>query len=317
MESGASRDETPGGSLGGTVVAWSDDAAFAPVAELDRAARHTKIDTEEGFAVWRQWGSGPTLVLLHGGSGSWAHFYRQIEFFSANYRVLVPDMPGFGDSKAGNPGPDPEAMARILAAGIERLSGEQRVYLGGFSYGGIIGGFLARLIRSRISGFVIIGGVGFDAKRQTVSLSSWRHLPDVAARRAMHRNNLAAIMIADPARIDPTAILIQEYNAERARHDTRPIARSKPLTDVLDASGVPLAAIWGELDHLATPYFDERRAWLAERDPQARFELIAGAGHWVQYEAADAFNTTLAACLRSFADRDRAPTSFQGGQHDR
>lgn len=292
-------DTPPHGSL----REWSNHAAFAPVAELDRQALRTEVATEEGFAVWREWGSGPALVMLHGGAGSWTHFYRQICFFARNYRVIMPDLPGFGDSADSNRDADPHRMARILAAGIDRLIGPERLCLVGFSYGGIIGSFLSRLIAPRVEGFVIAGGVGFEARRNDVALSSWRRISDTGQRRARHRDNLLAIMIADPARIDETAILIQQSNAERARHDTRPTARTKPLTANLDAVRIPLAAIWGERDQLAAPYFDERRAWLAARDPEACFKLIEDAGHWVQYEAADAFNKALTDCLRSFAER--------------
>ncbi|MEM5471684.1 alpha/beta hydrolase [Hoeflea sp. AS60] len=287
------------------------------MAELDRAARRTEIKTEDGFAVWREWGSGPALVMLHGGAGSWSHFFRQIEAFSGDYRVIVPDLPGFGDSAACNPKADPHRMARILAAGIEQLAGSQPLNLVGFSYGGIIGGYLARMIASRISGFVIVGGVGFEARRNVVDLASWRHLSDIASRRAMHRKNLLAIMIADSTRIDETAILIQQSNAERSRHDTRPTARLKPLTEMLDASKVPLAAIWGEHDQLAAPHFEERRVWLAGRDKKAPFKLVANAGHWVQYEAADAFNAALTDCLRSFAERGGETGIYQGEEHGR
>lgn len=255
--------------------------------------------------------------MLHGGSGSWSHFFRQVETFSAHYRVIVPDLPGFGDSADSVSQADPDQMARILVAGIKRLATERPIYLVGFSYGGIIGGYVARLLAERLSGFVVVGGVGFEARRQTVRLSGWRHLPDVNARLEMHRKNLLAIMIADPACIDETAILIQQANAERSRHDTRPTAQTKPLTRLLDESKVPLAAIWGEHDQLAAPYFDERRDWLAGRDPDAPFKLIGNAGHWVQYEAADAFNAALADCLHSFVFRGGESRHFQGGNHGR
>jgi 2-hydroxy-6-oxonona-2,4-dienedioate hydrolase len=269
----------------------------------------------KGFAVWREWGSGPALVMLHGGAGSWSHFFRQIRFLAQDYRVIVPDLPGFGDSADCNRDADPRRMARILVAGIDRLIGAERFYQVGFSYGGIIGSFVSRLVASRIGGFVIVGGVGFEARRHDVTLSSWRHIPDAGQRRAIHRDNLLAIMIADPARIDDTAILIQQSNAERSRHDTRPTARTKPLTANLDASGVPLATIWGEQDQLAAPYFEERRAWLLARDPEASFKLVDDAGHWVQYEAADAFNAALTDCLRLFAQRGGQMNSFLGGKH--
>ena len=282
---------------------WLSHAAFNPVAELDREALRTEVSTDEGFAVWREWGSGPALVMLHGGAGSWCHFFRQIRFFARDHRVIVPDLPGFGDSAGCNRDAEPHRMARILVAGIDRLIGDERFHLVGFSYGGIIGSFVSRLIAPQIGGFVIVGGVGFEARRHDVALSSWRHMSDAGQRRSRHRENLRAIMIANPDRIDETAILIQQSNAERSRHDTRPTARSKPLTANLDASRVPLAAIWGKHDQLAAPYFDERRAWLAARDPDAPFKLIDDAGHWVQYEAADAFNAALTDCLRSIAQR--------------
>ncbi|GAB4353078.1 MAG: alpha/beta fold hydrolase [Oricola sp.] len=293
-------------------------AAAQAIADLDLAARRVVVDTAEGFATWREWGRGPAIVLLHGGAGSWMHFFRQIPYLAGNYRVVAPDIPGFGDSSESRSEAVPEVMARILATGIERLVGDGAFFLVGFSFGGIIGGYLARLMQPRITGYVLVGGVGFEAPTRSVSLSRWRHLGDAAERRAVHRRNLAALMIADPDRIDDTAILIQEANAGNSRHDTRPIAHSMPLTRVLDESDVPLAAIWGARDHLAAPAFDERRAWLAERDPHAPFKLVPDAGHWVQYEAPDAFNEMLTECLSSFDGRRRIRRRpLQGGEHGR
>jgi pimeloyl-ACP methyl ester carboxylesterase len=314
MNGVASQDEAPGEGAGEGAFQGPPDGAVQAIADLDNAARRSEIAAGEGFATWREWGDGPVLVLLHGGAGSWKHFFRQIGFLARDHRVIAVDLPGFGDSAQSNPQADPEAMAQILAAGIDELVGAERFHLVGFSYGGIIGGYLARLMPSRVIGFVLVGAVGFEARHHAITLSRWRHLEEIDARREIHRKNLAAIMIADPDRIDDTAIMIQESNAERSRHDSRRVARMKPLTGVLDESDVPLAAIWGARDHLAVTHFDERRAWLAERDPQAPFVLVPDAGHWVQYEAPDAFNEALAECLSSFGGRRRRPRrSFQGG----
>ena len=119
MKECAARDEIPNECEDLNFLAVLPPAAFKTVSDLDGTARRTEIATEEGVAVWREWGSGPPLVLLHGGSGSWMHFIRQIAFFSTGFRVLVPDMPGFGDSSAGPSATDPEAMARILSARSE------------------------------------------------------------------------------------------------------------------------------------------------------------------------------------------------------
>ena len=46
-----------------------------------------------------------------------------------------------------------------------------------------------------------------------------------------------------------------------------------------------LAGIWGEHDVTAGPYLAERRERLRQFQPGATFDVIPGAGHWVQYEA--------------------------------
>ncbi|MCD6078130.1 MAG: alpha/beta hydrolase fold protein, partial [Ramlibacter sp.] len=65
---------------------------------LSLASRHV-TPAGEGDVVWHAWGAGAPLVLLHGGSGSWTHWIRNVEALAvAGRRVLVPDLPGFGDS---------------------------------------------------------------------------------------------------------------------------------------------------------------------------------------------------------------------------
>jgi pimeloyl-ACP methyl ester carboxylesterase len=68
------------------------------LARLDAAATRMETPTGAGNMVWRSWGSGPVLVLLHGGSGSWRHWVRNIEYFARDRRVIAPDLPGLGES---------------------------------------------------------------------------------------------------------------------------------------------------------------------------------------------------------------------------
>ena len=55
-----------------------------------------------------------------------------------------------------------------------------------------------------------------------------------------------------------------------------------------------LDGIWGERDATAYPHLDQRARILRSVQPAARFAIVPGAGHWVQYEAADRFNPLLA-----------------------
>ena len=64
---------------------------------LSRAERFdTAVDGRR--IVWRRWGSGPSLVLLHGGHGAWNHWVRNVIPLSQTHAVWAPDMPGYGES---------------------------------------------------------------------------------------------------------------------------------------------------------------------------------------------------------------------------
>jgi len=71
--------------------------------------------------VWHEWGEGPTVVLLHGGYGSWTHWIRNIDALAAEHRVIAADLPGLGDS-AMPPEPfTPWSLAGILADGLDAM----------------------------------------------------------------------------------------------------------------------------------------------------------------------------------------------------
>jgi len=76
--------------------------------------------------VWRVWGGGPPLVLLHGGTGSWMHWIRNIEELARDFTVVAPDIPGSGESAS----PFPQtASAPRWRAGSRRSSERARISL--------------------------------------------------------------------------------------------------------------------------------------------------------------------------------------------
>src|SRR6516225_4256552 len=118
----------------------SDPAAL--LARLTATAVRHHSPCGDGSMVWRVWGEGPALVLLHGGYGSWTHWLRNIPVLSEGRRVIAADMPGLGESASA---PEPytaESIAAIVAGGLgevlDRVQGEGESFdLAGFSFGGL------------------------------------------------------------------------------------------------------------------------------------------------------------------------------------
>jgi pimeloyl-ACP methyl ester carboxylesterase len=100
-------------------------------------------------------------------------------------------------------------------------------------------------------------------------------------------------MIADPAKIDDLAILIQDWNTVRSRLRTPAISRSGVIMKAIDQLQSPLNGMWGELDAPANPKGPERVATLRAHCPHADIRLIPKTGHWAAYESADTVNAIL------------------------
>jgi 2-hydroxy-6-oxonona-2,4-dienedioate hydrolase len=266
-----------------------------PVAALDAASRKILTPCGDGAMVWRRWGSGLPVVLLHGGYGSWTHWIRNIAPLAERRSVIAPDMPGLGDSAMP---PEPytaESLAAIIAAGLETvLAGEPPPALIGFSFGAILGGHVAAQQGARIAALTLIGANGFGPPQPPMS-DLQRARPDMTQDELvqLQRDNLAMLMFADPAQVDDLAVRLQIANTARGRIRSRPIAWTDTLGRVLPTVTVPVDAMWGARDVTAVPYLDERIAMLHRAQPTARVEILPGAGHWVQYEAADRFNALL------------------------
>ena len=94
--------------------------------------------------VWRIWGSGPALVLLHGGYGSWMHWIRNVLALARQFTIVAPDLPGLGES-ATPPEPHRPKSWRGSSSKAWRpyLPRDTRSALAGFSFGGVLGGHVA------------------------------------------------------------------------------------------------------------------------------------------------------------------------------
>jgi pimeloyl-ACP methyl ester carboxylesterase len=235
----------------------------AIVAALDAQAQTHDTRCGAGVMVWRQWGTGRPVILLHGGSGSWTHWIKCIP---------------------------------VLA-----FASTPRPHLVTFSFGAHVGTCAAALLGDRLQSLTISGSAALGLPHGHRDFLK-EHARMTAEERAnVHRENLHMLMIADRSRIDPLAIHLQAENIAKARFRSRAFAPTDGIKRILPQVKCPLAAIWGANDQIALPDIETRFAVLRQSHPELITRVIPDAGHWSMYEQPDAFNAALFEVLELMA----------------
>jgi len=109
-------------------------------AERSRSGLERKqIDLADGqHWIYLEGGQGEPLLLLHGFGADKDNFTRVARFLTSHYRVIVPDLIGFGESAhLANADYSPSAQAERVRALVKAL-GVSTVHIGGSSMGGQI-----------------------------------------------------------------------------------------------------------------------------------------------------------------------------------
>jgi 2-hydroxy-6-oxonona-2,4-dienedioate hydrolase len=252
--------------------------------------------------VWHVWGDAdrPVVVLLHGGSGSWTHWVRNIApLQNAGWRVLVPDLPGFGDSDLPAGCSDVDGLPVHLHVGLQQLQPAGPVALVGFSFGGMTAALWLAAYPQDAQQLVLVGapGMGF-ALPERIPLKGWRHLPTPQAQVQVHRHNLMALMLQTPEALDDLALSLHTANVQRDRMPRRRLSSTDIVAQTLPKLHARVSAIYGEYDALYRSRLPELQAAMQAWAPHwGQWHTVPGAGHWVQYEASERFDRALLAIL--------------------
>jgi pimeloyl-ACP methyl ester carboxylesterase len=112
---------------------------------ISRAIRHT-VRVDGVNSVYYEYpaviDSSVTLIMVHGYRGN-HHGLEAIAAGLSKYRVLIPDLPGFGESEALSVAHSIEAYSNWLHGFIKALGLERKVHLMGHSFGSLVVGFYA------------------------------------------------------------------------------------------------------------------------------------------------------------------------------
>ena len=264
------------------------------LARIEALATRHGVPVEGGHVTWHEWGAGRPLVLFHGGSGSWTHWVRNVEALAAaGRRVLVPDLPGFGDSSTLAGVSDADSAVAPLAASLRALAGDGPHDVTGFSFGGLTGGLMAAAQPGLIGRLVLVGAPGLGLRDKRLPLRVWHEGANEAERDAVHSHNLGVLMLRHPESIDDLAIALHGANLARDRLRRRRLAMTDVLARTLPTLACERHAIYGERDALYDGLMAQLQTLLAHSPGFGEIVLIPDAGHWVQYEAPEAFDREL------------------------
>ena len=265
---------------------------------IEKNCNKVFIKSKDSKVCWRSWGKGKPLILLHGGYGSWAHWIKQAIPFSKNYNVLIPDMPGFGESDDLTLPHTPEKISANIAETLLKLiSPEETPIICGFSFGGLIAGHLSyNLIERGLNPekLILVGPGGLGAKRGEMRNMIPRHskMSEEEIYQA-HKTNLEILMMHDATKVDDWSVHIQKQNTDAHRIKSRPISSTDTLARILEKQDVPLFLLWGEKDASVGVYLEDRMSILRDINSKVRFHVEYNLGHWIMYENDVVFNKIL------------------------
>jgi 2-hydroxy-6-oxonona-2,4-dienedioate hydrolase len=266
---------------------------------LDAQSNRVAIPYTHGHLVFRIWGEGDPVVLLHGGSGSWKHWVKNVTALVASGRqVLVPDMPGFGESAAPLVGQDADVLAEPIAWAIQQIIPNRAFDLVAFSFGSMVAAQMAVSDTMHVRKLILTGSpaLGINELRP-FKLKPWNDLPEGFARDAIHKHNLGVLMLSSLQAVDDLALEIHRSNLALDRMKRRRLAYTDFLLQLLRKVQCPVFGIWGALDILYKGNHAAVEKALAQSPNFQRLEFIEHAGHWVQFEYPDAYNAALISAL--------------------
>ena len=245
----------------------------------------------------RRSGSGPDVVLFHGGMGSWRHWTRNIGPLAERFTVHALDHPSYGASASVPRDMTGAAYLDLVhQLVLEMFPGDAPLRFAGFSFGGAIAANLARRLAPRVTHLCLVSPAGFPTRRfgDRPTRSYKDAGDDEKLFREICRHNLLVNMLTDPAGITEETIDIQAECVRRTRFNSRKVSGGGTLLADLARLECRIRVLWGERDDSPFRPADLLIGELREAvGGTLDIHRIRNAGHWSAYENADEVNRLM------------------------
>ncbi len=257
-------------------------------------------------------GAGPLLLLLHGFPEFWGSWYRQIPALARHFKVVAPDLRGFGDSDKPEKGYDAITLADDVAGLIDAFGEGQKARIVGHDWGGYIAWALSYHHPTRINRMSIINSPHpylYRVKVMTTTqiFKSWYvlffYLPCIPEWFLRRRGGSGIKTVFHSGAFRPE-VLDEQYIARATAEMLKPGAircglayyratvrlGRKNIQFMNGKTNIPVQVIWGMNDPALGPGLLDGLERYASR---LQVEKLPGVGHWVTHEAAEDLTNLL------------------------
>ena len=246
-----------------------------------------KIELENQNIAYKDQGAGEPILLLHGFCGSSAYFDKILPELTSNYRCVVPDLRGHGESDAPNSSYSIDQMADDMIGVLDVLEID-KVSVFGHSLGGYITLSLAERYPDRIKAFGLIHSTAYPDSEEAKE----KRLTAVSTIQSQGIQNFVDSLIpglfaeGNRERMSSVIDKIQEIGyrtSPQGAANTAIAMRERPdRRYVLEKLSIPVLLVAGESDGVVPP----DRTFTADGEGVTQ-ALISDAGHMSMVEAPD------------------------------
>lgn len=254
-----------------------------------RSGLQVRMSQVNGFAMpFLEGGIGEPLVLIHGFAGDKDNFMRVARFLTPHYRVICPDLPGFGDA-----GRDPQAnytmtdQVERLRVFLDQLNLSQ-VHLGGNSMGGFIAAQFAATYPERVASLWLLDAAGTQAAHNSALMKHAMATGETPL--LLHTEaDFTTLLRASTHRVPFLPYSVRTTLARRGVADRElhtkiltQLAESPLLETRYKALATPTLIVWGAQDRILHP---AGAAALHALFPNSQVHMLPGLGHLPMVEA--------------------------------
>lgn len=236
----------------------------------------------DGFRIrYQEAGQGEPLVSLHGAGG--LRLSRSHALLATQYRVIVFEVPGFGQSPANERAQSMTDLAHTMAQAVTNL-GLERFNLMGNSFGGKLALWLAVQQPERIQALVLVAPAAIRPAEEPApqDLSPEERL----ARLYAHPERQAPTPPPDPAVIAKQQALVRRVMGP---------ARDEALESRMPGLHVPVLVLFGTMDRMIP---SEMGRLYCDKLPNCHLVLVYDAGHAVDADRPEAFVSVVSDFLQ-------------------